>query len=348
MHVNLFGEETISSWTIKKPVKNPSGKLFGRTLKLTLKVATCKRNLKSDFVKHLSYWRSCISRCVTSISFTMQLSCTFSELQVLRLPVLQRPRYNSGTSVSSPPCSWPELLANDEPISHILSRFSLGKLFTLVVPTNFKVDPIDDQWEMTDMTWSQWSAFQTRLNQNAIMKSNENTDVFRFAPLFPTISGPKLIPVFFLFVFPLKSVQPMEGSGEADGREETNIWVKTTGKRRQTIERFLLRLQFSRFISLSKCWPSFMSSMSVVCGEGGQVTTIGITNSENQKLNMGFILFCFRFFLQDWWHNPRLTTIRFRGVGIPYTKLKQNFIFVWFSNHFLSSSPPDRRLNYRK
>jgi hypothetical protein len=56
MHAYLFGEEINFLPNDKKAVKNPSGQLFGRTLKLTLKVATCKRNFKiSDFVKHLCY-----------------------------------------------------------------------------------------------------------------------------------------------------------------------------------------------------------------------------------------------------------------------------------------------------
>lgn len=151
------------------------------------------------------------------------------------------------------------------------------------------------------------------------------------------ISGPKLIPVFFLFVFPLKSVQPMEGSGEADGREETNIWVKTTGKRRQTIERFLLSVAvFSVHFSCKMLTKFHVIDVSRLWWRWRRTSY----NNRNYKFRkpevkhgVYFILFSF-FFLQDWWHNPRLTTIRFRGFGIPYTKLKQNFFLSDFRTIF--------------
>ena len=61
---------------------------------------------------------------------------------------------------------------------------------------------------------------------------------------------------------------------------------------------------------------------------------------KKNKLNMGFyfifVFFCFFFvFLQDWWHNPRLTTIRFRGAVDHTGNSKKTFCcFICFSNHF--------------
>ena len=61
---------------------------------------------------------------------------------------------------------------------------------------------------------------------------------------------------------------------------------------------------------------------------------------KKNKLNMGFyfifVFFCFFFvFLQDWWHNPRLTTIRFRGAVDHTGNAKKTFCcFICYSNHF--------------
>ena len=90
--------------------------------------------------------------------------------------------------------------------------------------------------------------------------------------------------------------------------------------------------------------------------KGKRHSQLNIDVNSKKQLNHN-VLFYFRFFfwfvftgLVKWWDNPRLTTIRFKGVVDHPGNAKKTFCcLICFSNHFLLSfSPPDRRLCFRK
>ncbi len=267
----------------------------------------------------------------------MQLSRALFEFQFLRLPGLQRPRYNSVTSASSPPAVdsnyWQ--IMNVEVVTSS-PDFRSANYSLLPSPQISKLIRFttNGKWRLT---WSQWRAFQTRLNQNAIMKSNENTDVFRFAPIVPNYFRTKIDSSVFLFVFPFKSVQPMEGSGEADGRKGDNHLSEDDRKAEANNREVLLRLQFSWFISLAKCLTKFSVIDVSRLWWRGRRTSYNNRNCKFRKPEVKhgvyFILFSF-FFLQDWWHNPRLTTIMFRGSWDSIHKTQTKYFLSDFRTNF--------------